>query len=473
MSNYSVDRKNILLYAIAILLMAYFFAILIINSYTYSAIAALVIVLVILAAKFPFLFLMILFIINEKGFKTIDFGIEHWQYTDIALLALGLGIIVQFFRNALKLKELFSQISQNIYFKYILLILILVHLSTYIGGHLISGQPLNTLLFKAREFYLYLVFLYLFMADFDLRQIKKFLTLALFTTFCVSILVVIDAKLLGSGSIFQLAMTDGISGLRLHSVRISVNHFMAAWVYFYLLSSIRFKQSGFKKIFYIIFAVIILYQLIFIGMGRQVMIQILLTTILFISTTKSNIKLTLICAIFAMCILTATFFLNYTDVLQNNFVYRLIVKTLYEASITHGSSIAIRMDGIKYFFPYFMRSPFLGIGLLSSTYKNSPVTVGLQMGYNFADFGIFSTLFRFGLLSILLTILMVKSIFSDLKSSYPISSEGTRIIISSIIYLFIYLIILVPSATVFFYGSSCLYFGILLYFVYRIKQNTV
>lgn len=449
-------------------IVAFLCGVLLLNSHVYLIGTAVLIVLIILALKSPLVFLISVVIIHEKGFQTIDFGIPHWMYMDIAFVALSIGLIVQL----IKTKFHFREAIRSVYFRYIILIISVVFLSIFIGSWLIYNQPIKSLVFRARPFFLYFIFLYLVLIDFNIEQIKKFMGFVVYSACIISVLVIIDSKLLGGGKIFQLAMSNGISGFRAGMVRIFTYPFITVWAYFYLLSGIKLEKKKARKILYVIFLLIIGYQLVFCNITRQLIVVLLLTTILFLFNLKPFSKVIITSFAMALLILTAMFCINNTALMQDTFFYKIGKTTQLEVGQTTQGNIAIRRNAIKYFYPYFKKTSFLGMGMMSPIYENSPVAIGLSKGYNFADMGFFAILFRFGIFAIILMFLILKRVFIDLSCVQRRTKDHqVQIIVNSLIFLFISKIIILPFSTIFFRGDVSLFYGILFYFLFKLKKG--
>jgi len=418
-----------------------------------------------LSARYPTVYVCLLIVIYEKFFETIDLGIPHWMFEDITLVLLFCGIVVQLIKNHFLIKN----ITKNIYFIYMLLIIILVNLSTFFSSVFVFGQTVNSVLFRTRPFFLYFIFVYLFLANISVKNISKIFCFLTVSSLIVAVLSIIDARLLGGGKIFKFAMTDGVSGERLGMSRISTYSFVLSWIYFYFLSVFKYSINNKDRILSIFCIFLIIYQITFVSMMRQLYVMLALTTVVFVFRWHSNIKKMLLCLFSVLLVCTILVCLFNPTIIRESFFYKIYDKTNYEAFHTSKGSIAIRMDGIKYFYSYFKKNILLGIGVMSSTFRDSPVRIGLQRGYNFADLGLFSILYRFGLTSILLIVLILFTVFKDLKYLLNIYLNKEKNIIESIFYLFICMVILIPSSTIFFKDNEILYYGILFYFLYRFK----
>ena len=422
---------------------------------------------VFLSIKLPLIFLFVVFLIHERGFETINYGIDHWVYPDIALVILMTGVVSQLLAGKFNLKE----VSENSYLKFIIAILLLVHVSIFFGGYFVLNQPVDSLIFRPRAFYFYLVFLFLLMSDFKFKDIKIFMQIVLLSAIGISVLLIVDAKVLGGGKIFNLAMLNGISGTRLGSARIATYVFMTVWMYFYLLARLKHCKKPLLKFLYLTSLALILYQIVFVAMIRQLFIMMLLATGIFLLNLKMKRKIIVISIFIIFLCLVIYYFANNDFLFRESYFYKLTEHTLTEIQKTSEGNFAIRLNAARFFYPYFQKTFFLGMGILSPTYKNSPVCIGLQCGYNFADLGIISVIYRFGILAILTIVLLLKKAFHDLKFIIKTSDGEARTIAESIFYFLICLIVLILPTTIFFNGGDVFYYAIVLYFIYRMKKD--
>jgi hypothetical protein len=426
-------------------------------------------ILCFLSLNFPLLFLLIIILVFEQGAQIFDFGIKTWIYPDIAIVLLAIGLLSQLIKRKFNI----SKIVSNQYAKYILLLYIIILSTTVFGSFMMLKQPLSSLFFTARPFFLYLVFPYLLLSDFNSEHIIKFFLFTIYSALFISILVIIDANLLGGGIIFQLAMSNGVSGIRGDKVRIFTYPYITLWGYFSLLSIIKLSKRLITKIFFTICLLIIAYQLIFCNMTRQLIVIIVLTTSLYFIKNKlfSNILASILIGIILCC---AIFIFSYnTDLFNNSILSEIVKNTQIEASQPTKGNIAVRLNAIRYYFPYYAKTGFLGMGMMSYTYEDSPVREGMRKAYSFWDLGLISILFRFGIFSIIFIFFVLKRIFSDLKYIKKKTNKFKTILISdSLNYLFISQIILLPSSYIFFSEGTCLYYGILFYFIFKLKKET-
>ena len=425
--------------------------------------------IIITAYKAPLLYLIIIVIIYEMLFQTILVPIKPWQFVDASILLVFIGFIVQFIKNGFNLK--FDK--KNYYIRFIFLILLIVYFTIFVGSYLIYNQPINTLLFRPRAFYLYLIFLYLIMADFNTTQIKKIILFIIISSVLVSALVIIDAKLLGGYKIFQYAFLMGVAGERGGAIRIATYSYPIVFAYFYLLSFMRFNRNITWKFIALLGWLIITYQLVFILMTRNLLIMIIMTTGVFLFNLRVLISKTFIlCSIGVVILFTTLIFLNNQSLLEKTTYFKMFVETKTRVEKSK-STIELRIDGAKFFFPYFLKTAGLGMGIMSPMSENTPEYEGrnnAKRRYLFADLGFIAIIYRFGIFSIIAVAVILTRIFKDLIFIQKDENIEYQIIANSIIYLFISEIIFLPMSKIFFTDQRCLYYGLLFYIIYKLKS---
>jgi len=310
------------------------------------------------------------------------------------------------------------------------------------------------------------------MTDFNATQIKKFILFITISAVLVSVLVIIDAKLFGGFKIFQYALYNGVSGVRGGSVRIATYGYPTVFAYFYLLSFIRFNSNITVKVIALLGLLIITYQLVFCLMSRQIIIVIFMTTGVFLLNLRDKISKTFICCTISLVILFASLiFLNNQSLLEKTAYFKL-----FEERKTRNrdrrSTIDLRISGIKFFFPYFLKTAGLGTGIMSPMSKTTPEYEGRTSGrtYLLADLGIFALIYKFGIFSIIAIVVILTRVFKDLIFIQKDKNIEYQIIANFLIYFFISEIIFPPSSKIFFSGDRSLYYGFIFYFIYKLKS---
>jgi len=426
---------------------------------------------ILITCRYPLFFLFFIILLYEKFFQTYPFWILPWQFEDFSIYLLFMGIFLQLIMNKFKLKLG----TNNYYFKYILLIFTVIIITTFIGSYLIFDQPINSLIFRARRYSLYFIFLYLCLAEFKIDQIDKYISCIVFVTIIINVLLIIDAKIVGTFFVFKYAAANGVSGTRGGNVRIAVISLLTVFTYFYLLSTIKFNKKLTIKFLSMLGMTVIMYQIVFVLMTKQIFIPVILTTIIFLTTTKNLISKIFFFSIISVFLLsTAIFFLNNQEALEQSTYYKIIERTKSDIkNIDEENPIATRVKGIKFFFQYFKQTGFLGMGMNSSTNESSPIYKGGEQGYGFTDLGFFAIFFRFGIFSVILIIVILNRVFKDLIFIQKNSDTKHKILANSTIYFFISSIIFLPALKIFFYEQNCLYYGIFFYIIYKLKSEII
>ena len=114
----------------------------------------------------------------------------------------------------------------------------------------------------------------------------------------------------------------------------------------------------------------------------------------------------------------------------------------------------------------------MGIGMTSVKNKNSPENIGLENGYVFSDLGIFSIIYRFGLLSLIVIAIILNRVFRDLTFIQKNVGTQQKILANALIYLFINNIIFLPTTKIFF-TEGPFYYGIFFYIIYKLKSDII
>jgi len=125
----------------------------------------------IMVYRFPAFYLIFIIVIYEKFFQTIPVWIQPWKFMDYTIILVSMGIIVQLIKNRFSLKLG----TNNYYFRFILYIFLVIFSCIFIGSYLVFNQPVNSLIFRARPYFLYLIFLYLCLAKFNINQLINIL----------------------------------------------------------------------------------------------------------------------------------------------------------------------------------------------------------------------------------------------------------------------------------------------------------
>jgi len=152
------------------------------------------------------------------------------------------------------------------------------------------------------------------------------------------------------------------------------------------------------------------------------------------------------------------------------------LKELYRLSIeeytAYGGTIGSRIEAIGYYFTEFKRTCFVGVGLTSTTMNTeNPVSMGLlYYRLNMNDIGIFGMIYKFGVPVIIFLFVMFRRLLRDLSELRSEGQEEVRIIASGIMFFLVFNIAGLFFTKAFFFPKFSLFYGLLLYFVWRLKQ---
>jgi len=198
-----------------------------------------------------------------------------------------------------------------------------------------------------------------------------------------------------------------------------------------------------------------------------------LTTIVFLSNIKSVISKTFIYCTLSLGVLSVVTFYSFNPLLlEQHTIYKIIKKSISDSDKKETGTIAVRINGVKFYYEYFKKTAFLGIGMSSGNSPTSVEALGFKEGhYLFTDLGIFAMLFRFGIFGFILTVVILTRTYKDLSFIQNNGNTGQEIIASSLTYFFISTIIFIPAVKGFFDPGQALYYGIFFYFIYKLKSG--
>lgn len=421
-----------------------------------------------LSVRYPLGFFILILVIFERCFQTIDLGLQPWMYKDIALALLVPALLLQW---AIAIKEGRSFAPRDRYAVFIFLIWAVVFGTMIIGSFLLLEQPLNTLLFRTRAAFLLLIFFYLYLVNFSVIQIKKFFDFLFWSALIVSILVILDAKLLGGGKIFKLAMHNGVSGVRGGAVRIFTYVTASVMVFYYIMAVLRVKKFVTGRQWLILAWFVMIFQFFFCNMTRQLMLQFAAVILLYIITMSAHIRKWLLPIMAVVVLLGALVFVWSEGRVGSKQLAAIVEKTQTELDSPRDGNVAVRKNGFAFYYPYLQKTWFIGMGITSTTYPGSPEMKGDAKGYLMADLGFVATFLKFGIPGILATLVFFSFIFIDLKYIYQKGSEEVRVLALAIFYFMLGQVATLPTSTMFFSQWDVFYSGIFFYFIYRLKKE--
>jgi hypothetical protein len=152
------------------------------------------------------------------------------------------------------------------------------------------------------------------------------------------------------------------------------------------------------------------------------------------------------------------------------------LKQLYRLSMeeysAYGGTIGSRIEAIRYYFTEFKRTYFVGVGLTSTTANtDNPISIGLlYYGLNMNDIGILGMIYKFGVPVIIFLFVMFRRLLWDLSELRLRGQREVRIIATGIMFFLVFNIAGFFFTKAFFLPKFSLFYGLLLSFVWRLKQ---
>lgn len=238
---------------------------------------------------------------------------------------------------------------------------------------------------------------------------------------------------------------------------------------FYLLAALtKFKQSRRMRIFQIVALFVFAYCMLFVYMGRGNTATLFLVCLIFFvlhGNFRKSIKLVLIVSTFVF----------FVGIITDFGILRTVQKhwhsTKVEAQYREGS-VGKRMDGIYYYANEFRETGYIGTGLVSSTRAtNTDIFSAMTIDrYNTADIGIFGSIFQFGFPAVILSIIILKRMFSDLAVVIREGNVNHQPIAIALQMLLI--LDIVGLGHMFFWHKSSLEWGLYFFMAWRLRDLT-
>lgn len=403
---------------------------------------------------------LLLFLWGE-GLKLSFFQVSD-RYAVLPLAAIFLLII------AAGRKMLFfpdQRIFRNFYFRSICGIIVIVLIPIALTSILFYEQPLSILIRRPIMYAGFLVFPLLYLGKVDKRFLEIWINIFVGMSVFAATLISFASY---SPDIASLFNPEAISS-RFGKIRIA--GVMGAPILislFYCISSLfneKHKISSFISLF--LCTALLAYPTIFINLTRGKIIGIFLTLIFFVIWFLPWRKTFL----FVLTILTILFFSfvfdssgSFSDVF-----YKVFDSVVQEKSQGAGT-IGVRMRGANYFFEEFRKTNLIGMGMVSASesFDNPIIKAKLRYGFSLNDLGFLAVLFQFGFPAIVLALIVLKRIFRELTFVIRYGDSSFKCIAIGIFIYFVYQIVL--GQHMFFWGKNSFYYGMLFYFVWRMKD---
>jgi hypothetical protein len=418
-----------------------------------------------ISIRWPFAFTVIIIIINERFFGFFPFLFRDYDLVraGVGPLLLFLAIIIQVvfrqthFRNGL-------HAGGGSYLPVCLAVIGIVAFSSLWGGVFIYKQSLRSMIFQPVVFSYYFLYIYLCFFSPDKKQIMRFLGVVVFVALSVSVLMALNAYFFHEARLFKYANISDRVGF----VRIVLFVTGLVWAYYYSLASADEERYPLSRQFLFgLSALFLLFTIVFILLGRQIMLSCVLTTAVVALSMKIWKKLLIA---WAMALFLLISIANPDFSFEKSSVGKLVNLTSAEAK-TKESTIGIRLKAIEYYYEYFKNTYGLGFGVLGSRreYRN-PVSQGLTQGYNLNDLSLAGIIFRFGIPGLFLIIITAWKLFKDTGKILKTHDPFIRSITRGIRYTILHSVIIFPLTTFLFYQEQAVFFAIMFFIVERLRN---
>jgi len=358
------------------------------------------------------------------------------------------------------------EIIRNFYFRAILALLAAVMLPTLMTGVFRYGQGMVEVIRLPLMYYAYFVFVLLSFITSPRDRVRPLLMALAWTVTGICALYVIAWLYPAANQWFvdQVDIGDRFGSRRLTASAAVNNVAIFCVIYFAVQlfsASLRWRQ----RVYYSLGLVTLLWYLSFVLVSRARLIGLLACLALLCLRYVNWRKLlapgiVLLCLLCAMQVATEY---KPLDLLAGT--YRSIVTLDRESE---RNTIAIRLEGLHYYWTEFLDSKMIGIGLVSRVRAGSS-DVGYamtQLGYNPSDLGILAVLLFFGIPGLLVTIVVAARIFRDsrlvLRRGTP---EQRHIALAIRLYLIFYI---VTFYHIFLYEEYALEWGLLFFALARV-----
>ena len=145
-------------------------------------------------------------------------------------------------------------------------------------------------------------------------------------------------------------------------------------------------------------------------------------------------------------------------------------ESLVEETTHDRGNVGIRFDCMQYYWNEFVASGYVGTGLLSAArYSDAGVGEGMLKGYNLADIGIAAVLFEFGLQGIIVTVWLVVRLYKDTREVRKRGTGYSRDLAVAIqLYLLFYI---VSGYHIFLWYEYAFEWGVLLFAVSLMRRS--
>ncbi len=386
-----------------------------------------------------------------------------WSRVSVVFVILVVFIILCIFRPV--------NIINNWYTKSLLWLMLIVLVPIVLSSIRLYGQTWSAILRRPFFFGGYLIFPILILLRLSKKETLKFfwglMILSLIAT-SLTCIVYLEPDL---HDIFVKEMTWVRFGkLRVGGGRILPN--LSMILFFVSIAMFIDASARWVRICAFFSAFVMFWMFSYVWKTRSIILPVMVTLIvvwMFQLELRNRMKVLFVVGFVLICSLLFS-------ILVGEFPLINPLKDLYRLTIeeysTYGGTIGSRIEGIRYYFTEFKRTYFVGVGLTSTTMDtDNPISIGLlYYGLNMNDIGIMGMIYKFGVPVIIFLFVMFRRLFRDLSELRLRGQEEVRIIATGIMFFLVFNIVGLLFTNAFFFSKFSLFYGLLLYFVWRLKQ---
>ena len=394
-----------------------------------------------------------------KGLGSPEGGLQKVVVAAGFALVMWLGVLTVF--RPERFPSNWYQTSLYWLIGIVLLPILLVSIPVY-------GQPLSALWRRPFFFAGFLLFPVLVMSELTVRQASRLFYAMVGLTLAVSMVLILGYFF---PAVRQL-LADPLVSERYGTPRLGVRIFpnLTRLVFYYFVAIILHATYLRHKAYAGLVAMGLMFLVIFVWGTRQTLVGIGLTLMaIWLLRARPKAKLVSIYLLALGIAAVVVFFPQVVDFVKTGYLGTMLSSTEREVATSTGT-YGIRVDGMFYYFGEWMKTNFIGFGMTSATQNiNNPITQGLHLyRYNLNDLGFLDAVFRFGFPALVFVLAMLFRIMKDLGRALKEATDRRVIYILEGTYCFVLgEIVILPGSKAFFFPKYSLFYGLLLYLVWR------
>lgn len=334
----------------------------------------------------------------------------------------------------------------------------------------IYDQPISVLWRRPFLFASYLVFPFLAMANLSPKEMSRLF-------YAILIVPAAGSILCGLGyfipTIYHWFLDSEVSS-RFGLVRLYISPDFTKLLLFLGIAVIVNSQRLMLKLAGGLMVYLLLWVLINIWLTRQVVYGVLGgIALVWFFKTKTRQKLVSIVVI-ALVIMVLIVFeqLGPESFLLRNFA---LMNRLTSAELASGSgTIGTRLLGLEYYFRSFVNTNFIGLGMAVAESVDDPISRGEWLyRFNISDMGMLGMVFSFGLPVLIFLFIIFRKLFRDLLLIGSKTTGHFKIISDTFLMYLLGEVAGLPFTTALFYPKSSFFYGLLIYFTWRLQQPDI